>query len=180
MSRAGCKKETKPIIDGTFQGPDEILEVLAMRLHQVGGAQAKVVAFRSDGRRGFGIVWNGYRRRVGLTKKQVSWAWIGVMRCITSAWRFSRLKLEGGGAQADIQEVAEMAEGKVAGRKVVEELMSRTRCWWPQVDADDDGVDGDAYLENVTVRRAIWTMRRYRRRGLPVRGAARSRARFVG
>jgi len=27
------KKGTKPILDGTFQGPDEILEVLAMRLH---------------------------------------------------------------------------------------------------------------------------------------------------
>ena len=43
------KKGTKPILDGTFLGPDEILEVLAMRLHQVGASQAEVVAFRSDG-----------------------------------------------------------------------------------------------------------------------------------
>jgi hypothetical protein len=41
------KKGTKPILDGTFQGPDEILEALAMRLHQVGASQAKVVAFRA-------------------------------------------------------------------------------------------------------------------------------------
>ena len=29
------KKKTEPIVDGTFLGPDEIMEVLAMRLHQV-------------------------------------------------------------------------------------------------------------------------------------------------
>jgi hypothetical protein len=32
------KKGTKPILGGTFQGPDEILEVLAMRLHRVGAS----------------------------------------------------------------------------------------------------------------------------------------------
>ena len=30
------KQGTQPIFDGTFQGPNEIMEVLAMRLHQVG------------------------------------------------------------------------------------------------------------------------------------------------
>ena len=30
------KKETPPIFDGTFGGPDEIMDVMAMRLHQVG------------------------------------------------------------------------------------------------------------------------------------------------
>ena len=43
------KKGTQPIFDGTFQGPNEVMEVLAMRLHQVGAAQAEVVAFRCDG-----------------------------------------------------------------------------------------------------------------------------------
>src|SRR4029077_10539544 len=43
------KKGTKPIIDGSFQGPDEIMEVLALRLHQMGASQAEVVAFRPDG-----------------------------------------------------------------------------------------------------------------------------------
>ena len=43
------KKGTRPIIDGTFRGPDEIMEVLAMRLHQLGAAQAQVVAFPADG-----------------------------------------------------------------------------------------------------------------------------------
>lgn len=72
------KKGTKPIIDGTFAGPDEIMEVLAMRLHQVGAAPAEVVAFRSDG-----APWVGERvpwviARVGLSDKQVS---LGVDWC---------------------------------------------------------------------------------------------------
>lgn len=66
------KKGTKSIIDGTFQGPDAILEVLAMRLHQVGAAQAKVVAFRADGAP---WVWERLPwvlQRLGLKKSQVS------------------------------------------------------------------------------------------------------------
>lgn len=66
------KKGTKPIIDGTFQGPDEIMEVLAMRLHQVGAAQAEVVAFRSDGAP---WIWERLEwviKRLGLKKSQVS------------------------------------------------------------------------------------------------------------
>jgi hypothetical protein len=67
------KKGTKPILDGTFQGPDEILEVLAMRLHQVGAAQADVVAFRADGAPWIWERLEWVRRRVGLKKSQVSY-----------------------------------------------------------------------------------------------------------
>jgi hypothetical protein len=66
------KKGTQPILDGTFQGPDEILEVLAMRLHQVGASQAKVVAFRADGAP---WIWERLAwviRRLGLKRSQVS------------------------------------------------------------------------------------------------------------
>jgi hypothetical protein len=66
------KKGTKPILDGTFQGPDEILEVLAMRLHQVGAAKAEMVAFRADGAP---WIWERLAwviKRVGLKKSQVS------------------------------------------------------------------------------------------------------------
>jgi hypothetical protein len=66
------KKGTKPNLDGTFQGPDEILEVLAMRLHQVGASQAKVVAFRADGAP---WIWERLEwvvKRLGLTERQVS------------------------------------------------------------------------------------------------------------
>ncbi len=66
------KKGTKPILDGTFQGPDEILEVLAMRLHQVGAAQAQVVAFRADGAPWIWERLEWVSKRLGLKKRQVS------------------------------------------------------------------------------------------------------------
>jgi hypothetical protein len=66
------KKGTQPILDGTFAGPDEIMEVLALRLHQVGASQAKVVAFRSDGAPWIWERLEWVKRRLGLTDKQVS------------------------------------------------------------------------------------------------------------
>jgi hypothetical protein len=57
---------------GTFQGPDEIMEVLAMRLHQVGASQAQLVAFRADGAP---WIWERLEwviKRLGLSDKQVS------------------------------------------------------------------------------------------------------------
>jgi hypothetical protein len=66
------KQGTQPILDGTFAGPDEIMEVLALRLHQLGASQAKVVAFRADGAP---WIWERLEwviRRLGLSAKQVS------------------------------------------------------------------------------------------------------------
>ncbi len=70
--RGRMKRGTKPILDGTFEGPDALMEVLAMRLHQVGAAQADVVAFRSDGAP---WIWDRLEwviRRLGLKATQVS------------------------------------------------------------------------------------------------------------
>lgn len=67
------RKGAKPILDGTFQGPDEILEVLAMRLHQVGAAQAEVVAFRADGAPWIWERLEWVSKRLGLKKAQVSY-----------------------------------------------------------------------------------------------------------
>jgi hypothetical protein len=66
------KKGTKPILDGTFQGPDELMELLALRLHQAGAAQAEVVAFRSDGAPWIWDRLDWVVRRVGLESKRVS------------------------------------------------------------------------------------------------------------
>lgn len=66
------KKGTQPIFDGTFQGPNEAMEVLAMRLHQVGAGAAAVVAFRCDGAP---WIWDRLawvQKRLGLSDKQVS------------------------------------------------------------------------------------------------------------
>jgi hypothetical protein len=66
------KKGTEPILDGTFLGPDEIMEVLAMRLHQVGASQAEVVAFRCDGAPWIWDRMDWVKKRLGLSDKQVS------------------------------------------------------------------------------------------------------------
>lgn len=66
------KKDTQPILDGTFSGPDEIMEVLALRLYQMGASQAEVVAFRSDGAPWIWERLDWVCRRLGLTDQQVS------------------------------------------------------------------------------------------------------------
>jgi hypothetical protein len=50
MDRHGrMAAKTRPWIDGTFAGPDEAMELLAMHLHRLGAAAAKVVVFLADG-----------------------------------------------------------------------------------------------------------------------------------
>jgi hypothetical protein len=40
---------SRPIIDGTLQGPDALIELVAFHLHRIGAAQARVVTFLADG-----------------------------------------------------------------------------------------------------------------------------------
>jgi hypothetical protein len=61
-------------IDGTFAGPDEVMELLAMHLHRLGAARAAVVAFVADGAP---WVWERLPwvvRRVGLDEQKVAYA----------------------------------------------------------------------------------------------------------
>jgi hypothetical protein len=117
------KKGTKPIIDGTFQGPDEILEVLAMRLHQVGASQAEVVAFRADGAP---WIWERLEwviKRLGLKKSQVS---CGLDWC--HAVHHISLALESLVEEADRQRIFKKLRKWLKGgawQKVVHELIDR-------------------------------------------------------
>jgi hypothetical protein len=159
------KKGTKPILDGTFLGPDEIMEVLAMRLHQVGASQAEVVAFRSDGAP---WIWDRLEwviRRVGLKAKQVS---LGLDWC--HAVHHISLALEPIVEGAERKRVfKKLRKWLKAGswRKVVRELMSLT------VDAEDARLPKTspvwteiAYLERHGEAGHL-DYARYRRRGLP-------------
>lgn len=40
---------SRPVIDGTLQGPDALIELVAFHLHRLGAAQAQVVTFVADG-----------------------------------------------------------------------------------------------------------------------------------
>jgi hypothetical protein len=42
-------KGSRPVIDGTLQGPDALIELVAFHLHRLGAARAKVVTFVADG-----------------------------------------------------------------------------------------------------------------------------------
>ena len=117
------KKGTKPILDGTFQGPDEILEVLVMRLHQVGASQAKVVAFRADGAPWIWERLEWVSKRLGLKKSQVSY---GLDWC--HAVHHVSLALESLAKEADRKRVFKklrkwLKQG--AWRKAVRDLIDR-------------------------------------------------------
>lgn len=117
------KPGTKPIIDGTFQGPDAIMEVLAMRLHQVGASQAEVVAFRADGAP---WIWERLEwviQRLGLKQSQVS---LGLDWC--HAVHHVSLALESLVSEADRPRVFKKLRKwlkRGAWRKVVHELIDR-------------------------------------------------------
>jgi hypothetical protein len=62
---------TRPWIDGTLNGPDHLMELLAFHLHRLGAAQAKAVSFVSDGAP---WIWNRLDwviARAGLDPKRV-------------------------------------------------------------------------------------------------------------
>jgi hypothetical protein len=61
-------------IDGTFHGPDEVMELLAMRLHRLGAARASVVVFLSDGAPWIWDRLDWVAQRVGLCGEKVAYA----------------------------------------------------------------------------------------------------------
>jgi hypothetical protein len=47
--RGRMQKKSQALVDGTFQGPDAVAELVAMHLHRLGAAQALSVTFVADG-----------------------------------------------------------------------------------------------------------------------------------
>lgn len=90
------KRGSRPWIDGTFQGPDELMELLALHLHRLGAAAAKVVVFLSDGAPWIWERLPWVQQRVGLRTEQV----VGVLDCCHAVHHVS-LALEGLGLAAD-------------------------------------------------------------------------------
>jgi hypothetical protein len=67
-------KKSQARIDGTFGGPDEVMELLAMHLHRLGAAQAEVVVFVADGAPWIWERLGWVVKRVGLDGKRVAYA----------------------------------------------------------------------------------------------------------
>jgi hypothetical protein len=59
-------------IDGTFSGPDEVMELLAVRLHQLGASRAAVLAFVADGAPWVWERLGWVAKRLGLDESRVA------------------------------------------------------------------------------------------------------------
>jgi hypothetical protein len=62
---------SQSVIDGTFSGPDELMEVLALHLHRLGAASAEVVSLGADGAQWVWERWDWVIKRVGLQERRV-------------------------------------------------------------------------------------------------------------
>ena len=69
--RGRMVRRSRPWIDGTFQGPDECLELVAMHLHRLGAASAQLVAFLADGAPWVWDRLDWVQQRVGLKAARV-------------------------------------------------------------------------------------------------------------
>lgn len=65
------RRGAQPWIAGTFRGPDECMELLAMQLHRLGAATAKQVVFLADGAPWIWERLPWVEQRVGLRPEQV-------------------------------------------------------------------------------------------------------------
>jgi hypothetical protein len=150
------QKGTQPLLDGTFAGPDEILEVLALRLHQVGASQAQVVAFRADGAP---WIWERLEwviRRLGLRAQQVSRGldWCHAVHHISLALE---PLLEGAERKRVFKKLRKWLK-RGSWRKVVAELLRRRADLpedaplWTEI-AYLDGHGEAGHLEYATFRR---------------------------
>jgi hypothetical protein len=72
--RGQMVRKSRARIDGSFQGPDEVMELLAMHLHRLGAAQAEVVEFVSDGAPWIWDRLDWVVKRVGICSKKVAYA----------------------------------------------------------------------------------------------------------
>jgi len=63
---------SKAVLDGTFEGSDELMELLAMYLHLFGAASAQLVSLGADGAPWVWDRWEWVIQRVGLKANQVT------------------------------------------------------------------------------------------------------------
>lgn len=113
-------------IDGTFAGPDEVMELLAFHLHRLGAALAEVVCFLCDGAPWIWERLEWVRQRVGLEANRVAYVldFYHAMHHVGLAlaamplgeaerrrvYKKMRKRLKGGSAWRVVRELERMAE----------------------------------------------------------------------
>ena len=155
--------KTRPIIDGTFGGPDEVLELVAMHLHRLGAAKASVISLGADGAQWFWDRLDWVVQRVGVPAERVTKTldWCHAMHHVSLA-----------------------LEHLIADSKERRRVFKKLRKWlrqggWQRVTLE---LTGMAWAKQMSLDHAVWTpiaylerhgegghmdYARYRRRGLP-------------
>jgi hypothetical protein len=154
---------TRPIIDGTFGGPDEFMELLAMHLHRLGAAKATVVSLGADGAPWFWDRLDWVIQRVGLPAERV-------VKTLDWCHGVHQISL----ALAHL--IADSTERKRVFKKLRKWLRQGG---WQRVANE---LTGMAWAQELPLDHAVWTpilyverhgegghmdYARYRRRGLP-------------
>jgi hypothetical protein len=154
---------TRPIIDGTFAGPDELMELLAMHLHRLGAAKATVISLGADGAPWFWDRLDWLVQRVGLPAERV---------VKTLDWCHG------------VHHISLALEHLIADSAERRRVFKKLRKWlrqggWQRVTSE---LTGMAWTKELPLEHAVWTpilylerhgeaghldYARYRRRGLP-------------
>jgi hypothetical protein len=159
---------TQPWIDGTFGGPDAVMELLAMHLHRLGAAQATAVSLGADGAAWFWDRLEWVVQRVGLKAARVT-------RTLDWCHGVHHLSL------ALEPLIADSAERRRVFKKLRKWLRQGS---WQRVTLE---LTRRAYARRLALEHAVWTpitylerhgegghldYARYRRRGLPLGSGA--------
>ncbi len=126
--RGRMKHGTKAWIDGTFEGPDHLMELVTFHLHRLGAAKAEKVAFLSDGAPWIWDRLDWVQRRLGIAegKTERILDWCHAVHHVSLAldhlrlsdkvrrriFRRLRQQLRGGRADSVVRELKERARGK--------------------------------------------------------------------
>jgi hypothetical protein len=154
---------TRPLIDGTFAGPDALMELLAMHLHRLGAAKATVVSLGADGAVWFWDRLDWVTQRVGVPAERV---------VKTLDWCHG------------VHHLSLALEPLIADRAERRRVFKKLRKWlrqggWQRVTNE---LTGMAWAQELPLEHAVWTpilylerhgeaghmdYARYCRRGLP-------------
>lgn len=154
---------SRPVIDGTFGGPDALMELLAFHLHRRGAAGASVVSLGADGAPWFWDRLDWLVARVGLPASRV---------VRTLDWCHG------------VHHISLALEQLIQDGAVRKRVFKKLRKWlrqgrWLKVTGELMGL---AFEQNLKLDHAVWTpiqylerhgeaghmdYARYRRRGLP-------------
>jgi hypothetical protein len=157
---------SKPVLDGTFEGPDELMELLAMYLHLFGAVSAKLVSFGADGAPWVWDRWDWVIQRVGLKANQVS---------KTLDWCHA------------VHHISLALEHVVEDKEVRRRLFKKLRKWLKQGDWWEVVLELSQLAKDLPGGHALWTelsylerhgeeghldYARFRRRGVPLGSGA--------